>query len=119
MVSGTVSYGSFNTRLFDAELDSGRLGPNGRSRFLVEGHEMRSDGYQTYNSQKRDAFSGKYQLAMSDNTSLTAFGSYILLHTNTPNTKGPTRQQVADFGDNYLLSGNPTQANYCRPAASP
>jgi iron complex outermembrane receptor protein len=111
-LNGTVSYGSFNTRLFDAEFDSGRFGPDGRSRFLIEGHEMRSDGYQTYNRQRRDAFSGKYDYTISNNTSLTVFGSYLLLHTNTPNTKGPTRQQVADFGNNYLLSGDPTQANY-------
>ena len=111
-ISGTLSYGSFNTRLFDAEFDSGRFGPDGRQRFLIEGHEMRSDGYQTYNRQRRDAFSGKYQFQISDNTSLTAFGSYLLLKTNTPNTKGPTRQQVADFGDNYLLSGNSADANY-------
>ncbi len=26
------------------------------------------------------------------------------LWTNTPNTKGPTRAQVAQFGDNYLLN---------------
>ncbi len=111
-ISGTVSYGSFNTRLFDAEFDSGRFGPDGRSRFLLEGHEMRSDGYQTHNYQRCDAFSGKYQWTITDNTSLTAFGSYLLLHTNTPNTKGPTRQQVQDNGNNYLLSGDPSQPNY-------
>jgi iron complex outermembrane receptor protein len=112
LMSGTVSYGSFNTRLFDAEFDSGSFGPNGSSRFLLEGHEMRSDGYQTYNRQKRDAISGKYQWTLSNNTSITAFGSYILLHTNTPNTKGPTRAQADQFGDNYLLTGDPTQPNY-------
>jgi iron complex outermembrane recepter protein len=112
VISGTVSYGSFDTRLFDAEFDSGRFGPNGSSRFLIEGHEMRSDGYQTYNRQKRDAFSAKYQYTFSGNTSISAFGSYLLLHSNTPNQKGPTRAQVEQFGNNYLLSGNPADANY-------
>ena len=29
-LNGTVSYGSFNTRLFDVEFDSGRLGAGGK-----------------------------------------------------------------------------------------
>jgi iron complex outermembrane receptor protein len=111
-IAGTVSYGSFNTRLFDADYHSGRFGPGDTSRLTVEGHEMTSDGYQTYNTQKRQAISGKYQVALSNNTTLTAFASYILLHTNTPNTKGPTRAQVDQFGPKYLLSGDPSQPNY-------
>jgi iron complex outermembrane recepter protein len=63
-------------------------------------------------NQRRDAFSGKYQYQLTDNTSVIAFGSYLLLKTNTPNTKGPTRQQVQDHGENYLLSGNASDANY-------
>src|SRR5215471_13436484 len=48
-LSGSISYGSFNTKMFDAEFDSGRFGGDGKQRLLVEGHEMRSDGYQTFN----------------------------------------------------------------------
>ena len=54
----------------------------------------------------------KYQYAFSENTKLTVFTSIIDLHANTPNTKGPTRAQVAANGDNYLMSGNPADANY-------
>src|SRR5471030_1627732 len=50
-INGTVSYGSFNTRLFDAAFDSGRLGGDGKSRLLIDAHTMRSDGYQTFNYQ--------------------------------------------------------------------
>src|SRR5436190_10213343 len=57
-VKGSMSYGSFNTRMFDGSFDSGTMG---KSRLLVEGHDMRSDGYQTYNLQHRQAFSAKYQ----------------------------------------------------------
>jgi len=90
-ISGTVSYGSFNTRLMDVQFDSGRFGSGGSSRLLVEAHEMRSDGYQTFNYQKRDAFSAKYQYAISEKTMLTAFSSIMDLHSNTPNKKGATR----------------------------
>jgi iron complex outermembrane receptor protein len=111
-INGTLSYGSFNTRLLDAGYDSGRFGAGGKSRLLVDVHQMQSDGYQTFNSQKRDAFSAKYQFAASEKTSLTVFSSVIDFHSQTPNQKGATRAQIAQFGDNFLMSGDPAQATY-------
>src|SRR6266851_7832531 len=73
---------------------------------------MRSDGYQTFNYQKRDAFSAKYQYSVSDNTTLTGFASVMELHSNTPNQKGATRAQIQQFGDNFLMSGDPTSPLY-------
>jgi len=46
-------------------------------RFQLDAHEMNSDGYQTYNYQKRDAVSAKFQYAVSPKTLVTAFGSII------------------------------------------
>jgi iron complex outermembrane receptor protein len=110
--NGTLSYGSFNTRLLDLEYDSGALGGNGKSRLLIEGHEMRSDGYQTFNYQKREAFSAKYQYALGDHTLLTAFTSIMQLNSNTPDQKGSTRAQIQQFGDNFLLTADPTSPLY-------
>ena len=112
LLNGTVSYGSFNTRMLDVEFNSGRFGPDGRSRFMVDAHEMRSDGYQTFNFQKRDAFSAKYQYAIGDNTTLTGFASVMELHANTPNQKGSTRAQIAQFGDNFLMTDDPNSPLY-------
>jgi iron complex outermembrane recepter protein len=106
-INGTLSYGSFNTRLFDVEYDSGRIA-GGKSRLLLEAHDLQSDGYQTYNYQRRLAFSGKYQYTLTDKTVLTAFSSVMDLHSNTPNQKGATRAQIAQYGPNYLMSGDPT-----------
>src|SRR5215467_8254348 len=111
-VDGTVSYGSFNTKLFDAEVDSGRFGPGGKSRLTVEAHEMKSDGYQTFNYQDRKAFSAKYQYSVNDNTAITAFSSVMQLDSNTPNQKGSTRAQIQQFGDNFLMSGDPNSPLY-------
>jgi iron complex outermembrane receptor protein len=111
-IGGTISYGSFNTRLFDGEVDSGRFGPGGKSRLLVEAHEMKSDGYQTYNYQDRKAFSAKYQLSLSDTTTITAFSSVMQLNANTPNQKGSTRAQIAQFGDNFLMTNDPSSPLY-------
>ena len=109
-LSGTASYGSFNTRLFDVQFDSGSMG--GKSRLLIEGHRTQSDGYQTYNDIKTDAFSAKYQFTANDRTVLTAFSSIEDLHANTPNQKGATRAQIAQFGDNFLMTGDPASALY-------
>jgi len=111
-VAGTISYGSFNTRLFDGEVDSGKFGPGGRSRLLIEAHEMKSDGYQTFNYQDRKAFSAKYQYTVNDTTSMTAFSSVMQLDSNTPNQKGSTRAQIAQFGDNFMMSGDPSSPLY-------
>ena len=111
-VSGTLSYGSFNTKLYDAQFDSGRMGPNGKMRVLVEGHQMTSDGYQTYNYQDRKAFQAKYQYSVTDNIAVTAFTSVMDLHSNTPNQKGATRAQIAANGDNFLMTNDPASPLY-------
>ena len=108
-ILGTVSYGSFATRLLGAEYESGS---HGNSRFLVNAHQMTADGYQTYNAQNRDALSGKYLFTPSARTTFTVFTSYMHVLSNTPDWKDPLRSQIAQFGDNYLMSNDPTQANY-------
>jgi iron complex outermembrane receptor protein len=112
LLNGTASYGSFNTRLFDVDFNSGGFGRDGRSRLMIDAHEMRSDGYQTFNDQKRDAFSAKYQYAATDNTMLTGFSSVMDLHSHTPNQKGATRQQIQQFGDSFLMTDDPTSPVY-------
>ena len=114
-ISGTVSYGSFNTRLLELDYDSGQFGgAGGKSSLLIDFHQMQSDGYQTYNYQLRYGGSAKYQYKLSDKTTLTAFTGVVDLSSNTPNQKGPTRAQVAQFGNNFLLSGDPSSPLYYR-----
>ena len=112
LLNGTVSYGSFNTRMFDVDYNTGRFGADGRSRLMIDAHEMRSDGYQTLNYQQRDAFSAKYSYQAGPNTALTAFSSIMHLKSNTPNQKGSTRQQIERFGDNFLMTDDPTSPLY-------
>src|SRR5581483_7211776 len=111
-LAGTYSYGTWNTKLVDLEYSTGQFGADGRHRLLVEAHQMSSDGYQTYNDQKRNAFQAKYQYQAGDTTSVTAFSSVMQLTSNTPNQKGSTRAQIAQFGDNFLMSGDPASPLY-------
>ena len=111
-VRATGSYGSFNTRLLDLSLDSGQFDPDKKSSLFIDIHQMLSDGYETYNRQKRVAGALKYQYRLSDKTTLSAYVGIIDLWTNTPDSSAPTRSDIAKFGDNYLLNSDPTSPNY-------
>lgn len=111
-IRATASYGSFNTRMLALDADSGQFGPGNKSSLTANVHQMLSDGYETYNYQKRVAGFLKYQYRLTERTTITVFGGLVDLWTNTPNLKGPSRALIAEFGDNYLLSNDPSQPNY-------
>ena len=114
-IRASVSYGSFDTRLLDLSMDSGDFGGKGKkSSLFVDVHQLLSDGYQTYNHQKRDAGSLKYQYKVLEKTTITAYFGDIDLWTNTPDTNAPSRAQVAQFGDNFLLNNNPASPFFYR-----
>jgi iron complex outermembrane receptor protein len=110
--SVTASEGTWNTSLFGIEHETGQFGADGSSNLLLNVHEMKSDGYETFNKQKRDAISAKYQYAVSADTAVTVFTSFLNLKTNTPAIKGVTRANVNAGNYTAMLSDNPTAANY-------
>ena len=73
---------------------------------------MRLEEFENSDPYLRDAGFLKYQYQLNSKTVITIFGSLTDLFTNTPNIKGPTRGQIAQFGDNYLLSGDPNAPNF-------
>ena len=87
-VRGTVSYGTWNTKLYDGAFNSGNFGLFGgakKSNLFVDVHHMISDGYQTFNFNQRDAGSLLYQYTFSPRTVLTGFSGVIHLASNGPN----------------------------------
>ena len=84
-IRGGFSYGSFNTQLYDGELDSGNFGPAGKLNLNIDVHHMQSDGYQTWNHQTRNAGAIKVVYKLSDKTTITGFSGVIWLDANTPN----------------------------------
>ncbi len=112
-IRGTAMYGSFNTRMLALDFDSGNFGgKDKKSSLVINLHQMLSDGYQTFNRQKRLAGFMKYQYRLTQRTTLTAFTGLVELWTNTPNANQPTRAAVAQFGDNYLMSEDPKRTDY-------
>jgi iron complex outermembrane recepter protein len=110
-IRGTISYGSFNTRLLSLDIESGLFGPGKKDAILANVNAMTSDGYQTYNDQQRDAGYAKYQHRFSDRSSLSLYGGVVDIWNNTPDTTNPTRAQVALYGPNYLLDSTPFLAS--------
>ena len=111
IIRASVVYGNWNTRVLQLDADSGFFGPGSKNSFLMDIQQLLSDGYQTYNRQKRVAGYGKYQYRPNSHSSLTLYGGLVDIWTNTPNTTNPTRAQVAQYGDNFLLDGTPLLAN--------
>jgi iron complex outermembrane receptor protein len=111
-IRANAIYGSWNTQLYDGEMDTGNFGPSGRQNVSVDVHHMTSDGYQTYNDQERNAGELKYQFRISDHTVLTGYSGVIILDSNTPNFNGPTRSQLAQYGNHFLLTNNSNSTYY-------
>ena len=87
-IRGSVSYGTWNTKLYDGAYNSGNFGLFGspkKSNLFIDVHHMTSDGYQSFNFNRRDAGSLLYQYQFSPKTVLTAFSGVIQLTANTPN----------------------------------
>jgi iron complex outermembrane receptor protein len=104
ILNGSISYGSWNTFLADVNFDSGPFAGK-KSNLFVDVQHMQSDGFQTFNYQVRNAGSLKYVYKFSDNNVLTGFSGVVWLDSNTPNNN-PTRAQLAQFGNQYLLTND-------------
>jgi len=111
IVKVSMVYGSWDTRVLQLDADSGFFGPGSKNSLLMNIQQLLSNGYQTNNKQKRDAGYAKYQYRINSHSALTLYGGLVDIWTNTPNTTNPTRAQVAQYGDNYLLDSTPLLAN--------
>jgi iron complex outermembrane receptor protein len=103
-IRGGFSYGSFNTRLFDGQYDSGFFGPGHKFNVMLDVHHLGSDGYQTYNYQTRNAGDIQVQYQLSDKTLITGYSAVIWLDANTPNFNA-TRCQMYGPGPGYTCTG--------------
>jgi iron complex outermembrane receptor protein len=95
-IRGTVSYGTWNTKLYEGSYNSGPFGIFGtpkKSNLFVDVHHMTSDGYQTFNFNTRNAGSLLYQYQLSPKTVITGFSGVIQLTANTYGLN-PTRCQT-------------------------
>ena len=105
-----ASLGSFNTRLFGAQLDTGVLKNDGDASAFVDYKNLTSDGYLTNAGQRRENIFFKYSKPISDNTVLTFVTMQNKLHQNV--ALGTTAANIQKYGANYGLNNDPTSQGY-------
>ena len=113
-IRGTFSYASFNTLLVDGQYDTGTLLPNHKLSLSVDVHHMSSDGYQTFNYQRRSAGELKALYKFSPTFSLTGFSGVVRLDANTPNFNA-TRCQMYGVSATGAYSCNIAGTNTLMP----
>jgi len=114
-IRATYGYGSWDTRLMRLDFDSGLFGKGNKNDLSIDVHQIESNGYQTFNHQKSDSGSIKYQYRISPRSTITLFSGVVDIWNNTPTNTSPTRAQVAQYGNNFLLSGDPGTATAPNP----
>lgn len=88
-VEGTISYGSFNTRMLSLDKPVQTFQPLAEHS---QSNLRRLSDLQLSGSLGRV---GEISVQVSDRTVVTAYTGVVDLASNTPNVKGPTRAQVA------------------------
>src|SRR5580698_8658087 len=105
-----LSYGSFNTVLYGAQLDSGEISQTGGTRVTLDAEGLSSDGYLTNMGQNRKNIFLKAVQPIGDNTTLTFVAMYNHIHQGI--SLGATAAEITQFGPNYALSRDPNSQNY-------
>jgi len=105
-----ASAGSFNTRLFGVEMDTGVMKNSGDASAFVDYKNFSSDGYLTNAGQQRQNVFFKYAKPLSDNTVLTFVTMQNQVHQNV--ALGTTAANMQKFGTNFGLNSDPTSQAY-------
>lgn len=107
------SIGTWNTRLFAAGYETGRLESLGDATLHLNYNHLASNGNLSLNTIKSDNVTAKFQRPIGDNTVITAFTSVTRIKYVQPdNNSGPTLAQVALYGKYFSLNNDPTSFNY-------
>jgi len=109
-VTPYASFGSFNTKLFGVEMDTGVMKNTGDASAFIDYKNLSSDGYLTYAGQRRQNLFFKYAKPLSDNTVLTFVTMQNKLHQNV--ALGTTLANMQLYGKNFGLNNDPTSQAY-------
>jgi iron complex outermembrane receptor protein len=106
------SYGTWNTYLLRAVLQSGKVAALNDSEFMLNAQHIKSDGARSYSPFKADNIFGKAVIPIGPDVKLTVLGMYNENKFNQPDKDGATPLQVAAFGKNFSLNNDPTSQTY-------
>jgi iron complex outermembrane receptor protein len=106
------TYGTWNTLLARAVLQSGAVRALGGSEFMLSGQHTQSDGARSFSPFKSNNLFGKASIPLGPNVRLTLLATYNENRFNQPDKDGTTLSQVAAFGRNFSLNDDPNSQNY-------
>ncbi|WP_176594103.1 TonB-dependent receptor [Sphingobium sp. EM0848] len=106
------SYGSWNTWLTRAVLQSGSIEKLGGTQIMLSGQHIESDGARTYSPFRSNNIFGKIMIPISPDVKLTLLGTYNENRFNQPDKDGATQGQIALYGKNFSLNNDPNSQNY-------
>ena len=105
-----VSVGSFNTQVFGAEFDTGRMDRLGGGAGFIDAESLSSDGELTDMGLNRKNIFTKFEFPVAGNTVITLVAMYNQLHQDVG--LGATAAQIAQYGPTYGLTSDPTSQDY-------
>ncbi len=109
-VTPYATVGSFNTRLFGAELDTGTMKDAGDARAFIDYKNFQTDGYLTNAAQRRENLFFKYIRPVGDDSLLTIVTMQNKIHQNV--ALGTTAANMQKFGTNFGLNTDPTSQDF-------
>ncbi|QGZ65657.1 TonB-dependent receptor plug domain-containing protein [Paraburkholderia acidisoli] len=104
------SYGSWNTWVTGATLNTGDLEKWGDARAVVGYTHSSSDGYLNDVGQRRDNVFFKLEKPLGNDTLLTFYADYNKIFQNT--SLGATADQIRKYGPDFALNNDPTSQSF-------
>ena len=106
-----ASYGSFNTYLGRALINTGKLGANG-PEFLFTGQYVKTDGRLSNSPYRNYNLFGKMQWDITPDVRFSLLGTYNKNRFNQPDNDGATLFQVSLFGKDFSLNRDPATPQF-------
>jgi len=105
-------FGTWNTWLGRALLQSGQVDKLGGSEFLLSAQHVSSDGARSFSPFRADNIFGKALIPLGTSAKLTVVATYNDNRFNQPDKDGATLAQVAAYGKNFSLNNDPASQTY-------
>ena len=110
---GELSFGSFNTKVFNANIQSGSLADIGGTRIMANVMSARADGALSFNTVLHNNYTAKADHTFGDNWKVTLFGTHNYIAQTLNDSNGATPAQVAAYGKSFALQNtNPKLSTY-------
>ena len=106
------TYGSFNTYLGRALLQTGKIEKLGGAQAVFTGQYVHSDGRSSYSKYQNYNLFGKVIVPISPDVKLTLLATYNKNRFNQADSDGSTIAQQALFGKYFALNNDPTTSEY-------